>query len=153
MVLGYDYDSFSLKGGSPYFNKAQQIVGRSQNASEKGWKPTDGNKNRFILVDNALNNAFANLRQCYYDYHRKGFDRLYSDNKEAVEAIVKALKLLEDIHKIQPNSVNVQSFFAAKSDEIVNLFKDMDDQTKNQVYLTVTKLDPGNISKYNKMKK
>lgn len=153
MVLGYDYDSFSLKGGSTYFQKAQQIVGRCQNASEPGWKPTEGKKNRFSMVDNVLNNAFAPLRQCYYDYHRKGFDQLYSNNKEAVQVIVQSLKSLENIHKIQPNSLNVQIFFAAKSDEVVNMFKDMDDQTKNQVYLTVTKLDPGNISKYNKMKK
>lgn len=152
MVLGYDYDSFSLKGGTPYFNKAQQIVGKCQNASEPGWKPTEGKKNRFSMVDNVQNNAFANLRKCYYDYHRKGFDQLYSNNKEAVQAVVDALKSLEMIHKTQPNSLNVQIFFAAKSDEIVNMFKDMDEQTKNQVYLTVSKLDPGNISKYNKMK-
>lgn len=153
MVLGYDYDSFSMKGGSPYFNKAQQIVGRCQNASEPGWKPTEGKKNRFSMVDNVQNNAFENLRKCYYDYHRKGFDMLYSDNKEAVQVVVKAIKSLEVIHKTQPNSLNVQIFFAAKADEIVSMFRDVDEQTKNQVYLSVTKLDPGNISKYNKMKK
>ena len=153
MVLGYDYDSFSLKGGSEYFNKAQQIVGRCQNASEPGWKPTEGKKNRFTMVDNVLNNAFLNLRTCYYNYHRKGFDQLYTDSKEAVKVIVSALQSLEEIHKTQPNSLNVQIFFAAKSDEVVNMFSEMDEQTKNQVYMTVTKLDPGNISKYNKMKK
>ncbi len=153
MALGYDYDSFSLKGGTQFFNKAQQLVGRCQNASEPGWKPTEGKKNRFSMVDNVLNNAFVNLRTCYYNYHRKGFDQLYSDNKKAVQVVVDALKSLEEIHKTQPNSLNVQIFFAAKSDEVVNMFKDMDDQTKNQVYMTVTKLDPGNISKYNKMKK
>jgi hypothetical protein len=153
MVLGYDYDSFSMKGGSEYFSKAQQIVGRCQNASEPGWKPTEGKKNRFTMVDNVLNNAFANLRTCYYNYHRKGFDELYSNNKEAVAMIVASLKSLEEIHKTQPNSLNVQIFFAAKSDEVVNMFSDMDEQTKNQVYMTVSKLDPGNITKYNKMKK
>lgn len=153
MVLGYDYDSFSLKGGTKYFMKAQQIVGRCQNASEPGWKPTDGKKNRFTLVDNVLNNAFANLRTCYYNYHRKGFDELYGSNEAAVEEIVKSLESLQQIHKIQPNSINVQIFFTAKADEIVSMFKDMDDQTKNRVYAVVSKIDPGNISKYNKMKK
>lgn len=153
MVLGYDYDSFALKGGTKYFMKAQQIVGKCQNASEPGWKPTDGKKNRFTLVDNALNNAFANLRICYYNYHRKGFDELYGNNKDAVEEIIKSLESLQQIHKIQPNSINVQIFFSAKSDEIVAMFKDMDDATKNRVYAVVSKLDPGNISKYNKMRK
>ena len=63
------------------------------------------------------------------------------------------INYIEEIHKTQPNSLNVQIFFAAKSDEVVNMFSEMDEQTKNQVYMTVTKLDPGNISKYNKMKK
>lgn len=152
MVLGYDYDSFSLKGGTEFFNKAQQIVGRCQNVNSPGWKPTDGKKNRFTIVDNALNNAFENLRICYYDYHRKGFDQLYANSKQAVQVIAASLKSLEEIHKTQPNSVNVQNFFAAKADEVVSLFKDMDPQIKNQVYMTVSRLDPGNISKYNKMK-
>lgn len=153
MVLGYDYDSFSMKGGTKYFMKAQQIVGRSQNSSSPGWKPTDGKKNRFTLVDNVLNNAFANLRACYYNYHRKGFDALYSDNENAVKEVIKALSSLQQIHKTQPNSINVQIFFTAKADEIVAMFKDTDEGTKNQVYSIVSKLDPGNINKYNKMKK
>ena len=33
MILGYDYDSFSLEGGTPYFNKADQIVSICQSAS------------------------------------------------------------------------------------------------------------------------
>jgi hypothetical protein len=152
MVLGYDYDSFSLKGGTVFFNKAQQIVGRCQSVNAPGWKPTDGKKNRFTIVDNALNNAFENLRICYYDYHRKGFDQLYANSKQAVQVIAAALKSLEEIHKTQPNSVNVQNFFAAKADEVVALFKDMDPQVKNQVYMTVSRLDPGNIVRYNKMK-
>ncbi|MCB9198765.1 MAG: DUF4835 family protein [Flavobacteriales bacterium] len=153
MVLGYDYDSFSPKGGTKYFMKAQQIVGRCQNASEPGWKPTEGKKNRFTLVDNVLNNAFANLRTCYYNYHRKGFDGLYNNNVAAVEEVVKSLESLQSIHKIQPNSINVQIFFSAKADEIVAMFKDMDVQTQNRVYAVVSKLDPGNLTKYNKMKK
>jgi len=153
MVLGYDYDSFSLKGGSKYFNKAQQIVSNCQTASEKGWKPTDGKKNRFRLVDNALNNAFANLRQCYYSYHREGEDYLYEDRDKALTNMVAALKSLETIHRTQPNSINVQAFFSAKSDEIVLLFNETPPAIKNKVYLIVTRLDPGNINKYNKMKK
>ena len=45
MILGYDYDSFSLEGGTPYFNKAMQIVSNCQNAPESGWKPNESNRN------------------------------------------------------------------------------------------------------------
>ncbi|CAG5081202.1 type IX secretion system protein PorD [Parvicella tangerina] len=146
MVLGYDYDSFSLKGGTKYFMKAQQIVGRCQNASEPGWKPTDGKKNRFTLVDNALNNAFLNLRKCYYNYHREGFDQLYSNNKEAVEEVINSLNLLQQIHKIQPNSINVQIFFTAKADEIVAMFKDTVSKVKRVIVRFLERVIVGIIS-------
>ncbi|GIR60374.1 MAG: hypothetical protein CM15mP65_29550 [Crocinitomicaceae bacterium] len=38
VVLGYDYDSFAFEGGTPYFNKADQIVSICQNGGEPGWK-------------------------------------------------------------------------------------------------------------------
>ena len=56
MILGYDYDSFSMEGGTPYFNKADQILSICQSASEPGWKAPDGDgsNNRFWLIQNAL---------------------------------------------------------------------------------------------------
>ena len=34
MILGYDYDSFSLKGGDQYFNAAQQIANNAKNSGD-----------------------------------------------------------------------------------------------------------------------
>ena len=87
MVIGYDYDSFSLKGGTPYFDKAQQIVSNCQNAPESGWKPQEGTKNRYWLVVNHVQNLFDPLRVCFYEYHRQGFDLLYSKRDEAIKKV------------------------------------------------------------------
>ncbi|HSH64921.1 MAG TPA: DUF4835 family protein, partial [Bacteroidia bacterium] len=38
MVIGLDYDSFSLDGGTPYFQKALAIANNAQGSGEKGWK-------------------------------------------------------------------------------------------------------------------
>lgn len=152
MVIGYDYDSFSLKGGTPYFDKAQQIVSNCQNAPESGWKPQEGTKNRYWLVVNHVQNLFDPLRVCFYEYHRQGFDLLYSKRDEAIEKVTNAIQLLETIHKTRPNSFNVQMFFTAKADEITALYKGAPPDVKNTVFNTLVKLDPGNISRYNKMK-
>lgn len=152
MVIGYDYDSFSLKGGTPYFDKAQQIVSNCQNAPEAGWKPQEGAKNRYWLVVNHVQNLFDPLRVCFYEYHRQGFDLLYSKRDEAIEKVTKSIQLLETIHKTRPNSFNVQMFFTAKADEITALYKGSPADVKNTVFNTLVKLDPGNISRYNKMK-
>ena len=103
MILGYDYDSFSLEGGTPYFNKAMQIVSNCQNAPESGWKPNESNRNRYWLIQNATQALFKPLRQCYYDFHLKGFDLAYSKRDESLNKMFQSLKLLESIkitHKI-----------------------------------------------------
>ncbi len=152
MILGYDYDSYSLEGGTPYFDKAMQIVSKCQNAGKTGWKPSEGNRNRYWLIQNATQSLFKPLRKCYYDFHLKGFDLAYSKREESINTMFQALKLLESIHKARPNSFNVQLFFTAKNDELVNLFTSAVPDLRMKVYNLLVKLDPGNISKYNKIK-
>ena len=43
-IIGMDYDSFSLKGGTSYFNEAQQIVSLAQSSGAAGWKSNESNK-------------------------------------------------------------------------------------------------------------
>mgnify|MGYP000447241965 CR=1 FL=1 len=77
---------------------------------------------------------------------------LYSKRDEAIAKVTAAIQLLETIHKTRPNSFNVQMFFTAKADEITALYKEAPVDVKNNVFNTLVKLDPGNISRYNKMK-
>src|SRR5690554_8214748 len=37
VILGYDYDSFSSSGGTPYFGQAQNILNMSHNARDLVW--------------------------------------------------------------------------------------------------------------------
>ena len=69
VILGHDYDSFSFEGGTPFFNKADQILSICQSASESGWKAPDGDgsNNRFWLIQNALQPQFSALRKTMYD--------------------------------------------------------------------------------------
>ena len=38
MVMGFYFDSFSPYGGTPFFEKAQNVVNSAQNSQESGWK-------------------------------------------------------------------------------------------------------------------
>ena len=77
VILGLDYDSFALKSGLPFFNKALYIV---QNAPEgngiTGWKSYDGQRNRYILVDNLTKSGFDKIHEVLYTYYRQGLDQL-----------------------------------------------------------------------------
>ncbi len=151
MIIGFDYDSYGLNAGTPYFQKAQTIVANAQNTSEKGWKAFDGNKNRYWMVENLLSQTFAPLRTAYYNYNRKALDIMVTDIEAARNEVINTIENLKSVHKIKPSSFNVQIFFTAKSDEIVELFSKSFPDKKAKLVPLCLELDPGNNSKYQKI--
>lgn len=153
MVIGLDYDTYSLEGGTELLLNCQTIVANAQNSSSPGWKASEGQQNRYWLIENLLSQTFKPLRKCLYEYHRLGFDKLYSNLETGRKTIGDVLLGLRSIHKIRPASYNLQVFFMAKSDEIVNLFEpdEVADEEKIRLYNLLVSIDPGNIAKYDKM--
>lgn len=148
-IIGMDYDSFSLKGGTPYFQEAQQIVTLAQTGGGAGWKSSESNKrNRFYLVDNMLQPVFDPFRVCIYQYHRQGIDQLYDKKVEAKKAISTALNLLSPIMATRPNTVNVVSFLFGKTAELKNIFSDSELKEKQDLVNLLKRLDPANSTSY-----
>ena len=154
IILGYDYDSFSMEGGTPYFNKADQILSICQSASEPGWKAPagDGSNNRFWLIQNALQPQFSSLRKSFYNYHIKGLDQCYLNRDTCIEEITTSISDLLEIHKSRPSSLNMQLFFNAKYEELIKIYLPTSPSTKNKIYNLVSELDPSRIKAYNKLK-
>lgn len=152
MILGMDYDSFSPQGGTPYYLKAQQVVNNAQNASEPGWRSSEsGQRNRFWLVENALTQTFAPLRNCVYTYHRQGFDLLFDDMETGRKNIGDALIELRRVHQVKPSSYNMQLFFYPKVDEIIKLFSPASEEEKARVINVLRLVDPGNVQQYERI--
>ena len=154
MILGYDYDSFSMEGGTPYFNKADQILSICQSASEPGWKAPDGDgsNNRFWLIQNALQPQFSSLRKTFYNYHISGLDQCYINRDTCIKEITSSVNDLLDIHKSRPSSLNMQLFFNAKYEELIKIYLPTSPYERNKIYNLVSQLDPSRIKAYNKLK-
>jgi hypothetical protein len=148
MILGMDYDSMGLEGGTDQFLKAQTIVANAQNAPQAGWKASQSQQNRYWLVENMLSQTFRPVRSCLYHYHRLGMDRLYEDVDKARMTIADALIEMRQTHRIRPSSYNLQLFFLAKSDEILKVFGPAPEPEKTRLLPVLKQMDPGNISKY-----
>jgi len=70
------------------------------------------------------------------------------DAAAARRVIAAQLDKLKTVHQAKPASLNLQVFFNAKYNELVELFKQGDPQEKAKVFNTLQILDPGHISQY-----
>lgn len=153
VVIGYDFDSFGEMAGTPYFQKAQVVLNTMQ--GKPGWNQSDGKggfHNRFYLSENLINARFAPLRKLVYNYHRKGMDMMYEKPEEARQAIVEAFKGLQDLVSVQPNSLLQKTFFSAKYQEIIDIYKGATVPEKNNILTLMGQLDPVHLQKYEKIK-
>ena len=148
-MIGLDYDSFSLKGGTPYFIEAQSVVTNAQVGGAPGWKSSEsGKRNRFYLVDNILQPVFDPMRECLYMYHRKGIDKLYEDKVAGKKAIYDALNKLTPLAATRPNAVNLLSFLFCKIPEFKNVFSDSELKEKQDLVALLKRLDSANSARY-----
>ena len=148
-MIGLDYDSFSLKGGTPYFIEAQSVVTNAQVGGAPGWKSSEsGKRNRFYLVDNMLQPVFDPMRECLYMYHRKGIDKLYEDKVAGKKAIYDALNKLTPLAATRPNAVNLLSFLFCKIPEFKNVFSDSELKEKQDLVTLLKRLDSANSARY-----
>jgi len=151
VIIGLDYDSFSMEGGSKYFDKAESIVNKMQNASETGWKAFESRRNRYWLIENIQNKAYSPVRECSYRYHRLGLDRMNEKLIDGRAEIAESLRLLQKAHRAKPGSFILQVFFDAKTDELINIFSESFNDEKTRVYNILTDIDPANLTKYKKI--
>jgi len=148
IILGFDYDTYAPLGGTPYFLKARDIVNKSQNAREKGWRAYEGQYNRFWLIDNLYNKAYGPFRDLMYRYHRQGLDVMAEKPDVGRGEIADALKNMQRVYRSRPDTYINRIFFDAKSDEIVNLFSKGSIDEKSRVMSVLSECDPANSGKY-----
>ncbi|MCX6259708.1 MAG: DUF4835 family protein [Bacteroidia bacterium] len=155
MIIGFDYDSFSTLGGTEFFQVAEKIVTNAQNASEPGWKPYDGsrNRNRYWLVKNALDKEYEGVRRFVHEYNINGLDKMESKTTEARTSIAESLKLIQEVYRAKPDPYMylIQVILESKADELVNIFSEAFPEEKSRVIQILTEIDPGNKTKYEKI--
>jgi hypothetical protein len=155
MIIGFDYDSYSTLGGTEFFQVAEKIVTNAQNASEPGWKPYDGsrNKNRYWLVKNTLDKEYEGVRRFIHEYNINGLDKMESRTAEARTSIAESLKLILEVYRAKPDPYMylIQVILESKTDELVNIFSEAFPEEKSRVIQILIEIDPGNKTKYEKI--
>lgn len=151
VVIGLDYDSFSLNGGEPYFQKAQEIITSlpSNYVRDDGWKNDDPFKrNRFWLIKNILDPTMRQFRQAFYEYHRLAMDKMFEEPDRSRAVLLSALTSMSQADKDNPNTYLIQVFGDTKKDEIVEIFKIADKGQKTKVKTLMVGMDASKSQKY-----
>lgn len=154
VIIASDYDTFAPLGGSAYWQRAQMIVQTAVSASEAGWKNAGTaatQNNRYWLVENTLQPVFKGIRDCMYEYSRNGLDKMYENAEEGRAAILASLSNLLTVYKARPASYNMQVFFNAKRDELINIFSGATPEEKTKVLELLMTVDPAGTTKYQKI--
>jgi len=153
IILGMDYDSYSLRGGDAYFQKAWYIVNNApEGGGIKGWKQFDGLRNRYFLAENLNNSRFALMHDAIYTYYRVGLDNFFDKEEEARLGIINSLNYLNTINTEIPNSMPIQFFFQGKNTELIKMFSRANPDVKKRARDLLMKLDVTNASAYKDMK-
>jgi len=155
VILGLDYDSYSLYGGEEYLRNAQEIVNNvPQGAANtyKGWLPGESNQNRYWIIENLLSPRVRPFREALYNYHRYGLDVMADQREEGRAVMAQALDDVQKVFQVYPNAVILQLFANAKSSEIVEVFKRGTRQEQDQVVRIMSRIDAPNADQYQTIK-
>lgn len=122
-ILGYDGDSYKVRGGQSWFEKAQKISNNSQNQNFAGWSLVEGSRTRAALIDNMLKPDQNTLRNLFYTYHRAGLDNMgKQDQNSAKKVIFDALMQLKTYENNFQMNYPVNIFIDTKKQEIFDIF-------------------------------
>lgn len=153
LIIGLDYDSFSPRGGDPFFQKAQYIVNNAPEGGDiAGWKAFDGLRNRFKLIQGLVDSRFSLMHDAIYNYYRGGLDKFYEKENDGRAGILSALTYINTVNTENPNSMIIQFFFQGKGQEILQIFTKADGDTKSRARNILTKVDLTNSSLYKQLR-
>lgn len=125
LIIGFDLDTMSPKGGTDALQTALNICNNAQtlSLSAKGWKAFDDGKNRHAIVNDYLDGAMEPFRLMQHKYHREGLDVMAENSERGRVAVTEAFELLAQARENKTMSMLPQLFTEFKAEEIVNIYK------------------------------
>ncbi|WP_169304744.1 DUF4835 family protein [Chloroherpeton thalassium] len=150
MILGYDFDSFSVLGGTSLFERASKITRQvGESSFSKGWNIGDaGGQNRSAIVNEMLDPRFEPIRKAFFDYHYNGLDEIYRDKKMVAQTLKQVIQVFAEIDSRYQQSLIISRFFGTKYSEIAELLKNVDEADKKDLFQALIAVDPSHKQAY-----
>lgn len=149
VMLGYDYDTFSELGGTPYFEQARRIADIAQGQGASGWAAVGETQSRVSLITQLLDPRFRPLRRAYKTYHLDGLDRFVQNTDEARQTILDTVESIRELYETINRQFAIDLFFTAKYQELTGVFSDS--PLTNEAFNVLTAVDASHSTEYNKL--
>lgn len=153
LFLAIDFDSFSPKGGQPFYDRAQSGVQQAQSIGEVGWRTFEDTKNRAAVLSSFTDTNTSGIRNLIYDYHRKGLDEMVTSPDKGRAVITESLKELKTVADNSPMSVALSLFRDSKLDELVNVYSKAPSSERDAAYDILQPIYPTESERLDKIKK
>ena len=153
IIMAVDYDTFSKQGGNPFIQRAFTITNLAQQGSpNSGWQNGDNRRsNRYWLVENLQNQQLIPFRDGIYTYHRQGLDVFAANPVQVRKQTLALLSTIRTIGLQLPNSILINSFFDAKSQELYNILFEGTPAERQKAFELLSYLDPAKTENYRKL--
>lgn len=152
LILAIDYDTFSPRGGEPYFDRLKTIVQQAQSSGENGWKAFEDTKNRSAVLAAFTDQSTQSLRDLLYNYHRRGLDEMSVSPDKGRAKITESLDVIKEVYSKAPMSVGLSMFKDSKLDELVNVYSKAPQEERTKVFNLLQDIYPTEQERLNKIK-
>lgn len=152
LFLAIDFDSFSRRGGQPFYDRLSMIVQMAQSSGEAGWKAFEDNKNRSAVLSAFTDQSTQCMRDLLYEYHRTGLDEMSVSPDKGRANITATLDNIVTVYKSNPMSVALSMFKDSKIDELVNIYSKAPQPQRDKVFDMLSPIYPTETQQLNEIK-
>ncbi|MDE6449218.1 MAG: DUF4835 family protein, partial [Muribaculaceae bacterium] len=152
LFLAVDFDSFSRRGGQPFYDRLSMIVQMAQSSGEAGWKAFEDNKNRSAVLAAFTDQSTQCMRDLLYEYHRTGLDEMSVSPDKGRANITSTLDNIATVYKSNPMSVALSMFKDSKMDELVNIYSKAPQTQREKVFDLLSPIYPTETQQLNEIK-
>ncbi len=152
LIIGLDFDTMSLNGGTDILRQVENIAAGAQSLGS-GWRSFDSGANRYSIINDYMNGSMSVFRQLQYKYHRLGLDVMSASADRGRATITESLALLGQAKQAKSTSALPVLFTEIKKNELISIYSTGIDKEKQQVKDLLSYVNPSLSNDWNSIKK
>ena len=152
LIIGLDFDTMSLNGGTDILRQVENIAAGAQSLGS-GWRSFDSGANRYSIINDYMNGSMSVFRQLQYKYHRLGLDDMSANADRGRATITESLALLGQAKQAKSTSALPVLFTEIKKNELISIYSTGIDKERQQVKDLLSYVNPSLSNDWNSIKK